>query len=159
VQQTQTGSTDRNSEASDLRGIRLELERRLRDIFRYASMLGVKGVEMEKWTDIAEHFEPSQDIENTSVLAPKKRPPNPSRFRFEQVNEVTWKLTNGEMTNVPASHGQWAGYRTTRAIAWVIQVEGRWLARCEDQTSNPKPPTRPRPQPWQWPRVLAATTW
>ena len=61
---------------------------------------------MENWTDIAEgHFEPSQDVEITSVLAPKKRPPNPSRFTFEKVNEATWKLTNGEMTNVPASHG------------------------------------------------------
>ena len=70
---------------------------------------------MENWTDIAEgHFEPSQDIEITSVLAPKKRPPNPSRFTFEKVNEVTWKLTNGEMTNVPASHGQWGGYRVTK---------------------------------------------
>ena len=93
-----------------------------------------------KWTDIAEgHFEPSQDIENTSVLAPKKRPPNPSRFSFEKVNEVTWKLTNGEMTNVPACHGFWGGYRTSKAIAWVIQVEGKWLARCKDQTSNPMP--------------------
>ena len=70
---------------------------------------------MEKWTDIAEgHFEASQDVEIASVLAAKKRPPNPPRFTFEKVNEVTWKLTNGEMTNVPASHGQWGGYRTPR---------------------------------------------
>ena len=91
-----------------------------------------------KWTDIAEgQFEPSQAIEKPSILAPKKRPPNPSRFRFEKVNEVTWKLTNGEMTSVPACHGFWGGYRTSKAIAWVIQVEGKWLARCKDQTSNP----------------------
>ena len=65
---------------------------------------------MENWTDTAEgHFEASQDIEIASVLAAKKRPPNPSRFTFEKVNEATWKLTNGEMTNVPASHGQWGG--------------------------------------------------
>ena len=94
---------------------------------------------MENWTDTAEgHFEPSQDIEIASVLAVKKRPPNPSRFRFEKVNEATWKLTNGEMTNVPASHGQWGGYRTSKAIAWVIHVApNAWLARCGDQTSNP----------------------
>jgi hypothetical protein len=30
--------------------------------------------------------------------------------------EITWKLTIGEMTNVPASHGQWGGYRTSKAI-------------------------------------------
>ena len=94
---------------------------------------------MENWTDTAEgHFEASQDIEIASVLAAKKRPPNPSRFTFEKVNEVTWKLTNGEMTNVPASHGQWGGYRTSKAIAWVINVApNAWLARCGDQTSNP----------------------
>ena len=87
---------------------------------------------MENWTDTAEgHFEPLQRIEITSVLAPKKRPPNPCRFKFEKVNEATWKLTNGEVTNVPASHGQWGGYRTTRAIAWVINLApNAWLARC-----------------------------
>ena len=91
--------------------------------------------------DIAEgHFEASQDIEITSVLAPKKRPPNPSRFKFEKVNEVTWKLTNGEMTNVPAQIGFWGGYRVTEAIAWVINVApNAWLARRGDQTSNAFP--------------------
>ena len=30
------------------------------------------------------------------------------------------------------------GYRTTKAIAWVINVApNAWLARCGDQTSNP----------------------
>jgi hypothetical protein len=32
---------------------------------------------------------------------------------FEQINEITWKLTNGQMTEVPACHGFWRGYRTT----------------------------------------------
>ena len=96
---------------------------------------------MENWTDIAEgHFEPSQDVEIANVLAPKQRPPNPSRFKFERVNEVTWKLTNGEMTNVPASHGQWGGYRTSKTVAWVIDVgadKPAWIARFKDQTTNP----------------------
>jgi hypothetical protein len=61
-----------------------------------------------------------------------------SGFKFEQVNEVTWKLTNGEITNVPASHGQWGGYRTTKALAWVICViSGKWLARYRDMVSGP----------------------
>ena len=38
-----------------------------------------------------------------------------SKLRFERMNEVTFKLTDGEVTNVPASHGQWGGYRTTKA--------------------------------------------
>src|SRR5262249_4262178 len=75
----------------------------------------------------------SQDIEKPGLLGAKKRPPNPSRFRFEQVNEVTWKLTNGEITETPASHGQWGSYRTTKAIGWVIWVAPRkWLARYSD---------------------------
>ena len=42
------------------------------------------------------------------------------------------------MTNVPASHGQWGGYRTSKAIAWVLNVApNAWLARCCDQNSNP----------------------
>jgi hypothetical protein len=61
-------------------------------------------------------------------------------LRFERVNEVTFKVTDGEQTNVPASHGQWAGYRCTKAIAWVICVApGRWLARLGDQACGPSP--------------------
>src|SRR5262249_18164821 len=57
---------------------------------------------------------------------------------FERVNEVTFKLTDGELTNVPASHGQWGGYRTTKAVAWVINIAPRqWLARCRDEASGP----------------------
>ena len=92
-----------------------------------------------KWTDTpAADFSASQAIENSAVLEAKKRPPNPSRFKFERVNEVTWKLTNGEQTNVPASHGQWGGYRTTKALAWVICiVSGKWLARCSEMVCGP----------------------
>ena len=80
----------------------------------------------------------SQIPEKSGVLEASSRPPNPSRFRFEQVNEVTWKLTNGELTNVPASHGQWGGYRTTKALAWVICVgPSKWLARYGDMLCGP----------------------
>jgi hypothetical protein len=64
------------------------------------------------------------------------------KLDFEQVNEITWKLTNGEMTNVPACHGFWGGYRTTKAIAWVIDVgvaKSAWLARYKDQCCGPMP--------------------
>ncbi len=62
------------------------------------------------------------------------------KLQFERVNEVTWKLTNGEMTNVPACHGFWGGYRTPKAIAWVIDVgvnKPAWLARYKDQCCDP----------------------
>ena len=54
------------------------------------------------------------------------------------MNEATFKLTDGESTNVPASHGQWGGYRTTKAVAWVINIApGQWLARCSNEASGP----------------------
>src|SRR5262249_1588864 len=53
-------------------------------------------------------------------------------------NEVTFKVTDGEMSPVPASHGQWGGYNTTRALAWVIRVApNAWLARCGNQACGP----------------------
>ena len=62
------------------------------------------------------------------------------KLAFERVNEVTWKLTDGTMTNVPASHGQWGGYRVTKPVAWVIDVgphKPAWIARHKDQCTNP----------------------
>jgi hypothetical protein len=61
-----------------------------------------------------------------------------TKLHFERMNEVTFKLTDGEVTNVPASHGQWGGYRTTKAVASVINIApGQWLARCRDEASGP----------------------
>jgi hypothetical protein len=38
------------------------------------------------------------------------------------------------------SHGQWGGYRTTKAVAWVISIApGQWLTRCRDEASGPSP--------------------
>jgi hypothetical protein len=57
---------------------------------------------------------------------------------FERVNAVTWKLTNGEQTNVPTCYGHWPGYRTSKAVASVIElVPGQWLARYRDQNCGP----------------------
>jgi hypothetical protein len=65
----------------------------------------------------------------------KKQP-----LRFEKVNDVTWKLTDGEMTNVPASLGQWRGYRVTKATAWMMGVGGgAWVGRCGELASEPLP--------------------
>jgi hypothetical protein len=83
-------------------------------------------------------FDPPQVVETVEVKTPKNRPPNPSRFKFEKVNEVALKLTNGETILTPTSHGQWAGYRTTKAVAWVINVhQGQWLARDCNMVCGP----------------------
>jgi hypothetical protein len=67
------------------------------------------------------------------ILSPKSSP-----LHCERVNDSTFKITNGELTNVPASHGQWPGYRTTKAMAWIIKLEAEaWLARCGNQVCGP----------------------
>jgi hypothetical protein len=76
-------------------------------------------------SDLPREFEPENLSQKTNL-------------RFERVNEVTFKLTDGEATNVPASHGQWGGYRTAKAVAWVIKIGPEsWLARCRDEGSGP----------------------
>ena len=43
------------------------------------------------------------------------------------------------MTNVPARLGHWGGYRTSKAIGWVIDVgteKPAWIARNKDSTTN-----------------------
>ena len=78
-----------------------------------------------------------QDID----LLEKFKPENLSRktsLKCEKVNEVTFKITNEELTNVPTSYGQWGGYRTTKALAWIIGVgPNSWLARCENRACGP----------------------
>ena len=77
-------------------------------------------------------------------VTPEFRPENPSLrtdlpLKCEKVNEVTFKITNGELTNVRASHGQWGGYRTTKALAWILKLgPDAWVARCGDRICNPK---------------------
>jgi len=49
-------------------------------------------------------------------------------------------VTDGTETNVPASYGQWPGYRTTKASAWVIKIGADvWLARCGKRAGCPGP--------------------
>src|SRR5215470_5046345 len=79
----------------------------------------------------------SQDANFSSEFKPEN-PSQKTNLRFERVSEATFKLTDGESTNVPASHGQWGGYRTTKAFAWVINIApGQWLARCRNEASGP----------------------
>src|SRR6516165_5672339 len=90
--------------------------------YRTSRVTGKVGSQV---TDLAGEFEPKN-------LSQK------SHLHFERVNEVTFKLTDGECTHVPASHGQWGGYRTTKAVAWVISiVPGQWLARYRNEASGP----------------------
>jgi hypothetical protein len=75
-----------------------------------------------------------------SDLSDKSRPENlsPKNLSFERVNEVTFEVTGDEQISVPTSHGWWGGYRTAKALAWVIHVDpGAWLARCRNRACGP----------------------
>jgi len=79
----------------------------------------------------------SQDPELLGEFKPENLSQK-TNLHFERVNEVAFKLTDGEVTNVPTSHGQWGGYRTTKAVAWVIKIgPDAWLARCGDRSCGP----------------------
>jgi hypothetical protein len=61
-------------------------------------------------------------------------------LRCERVNDITFKITDGEMSRVPAKLGWWGGYNTPRALAWVSNVginSASWIARCDDRVSGP----------------------
>ena len=77
----------------------------------------------------------------TETAKPKNIPTSAYKhLGLEQVNPSTWKVINpkGGKTEVPASHGYWAGYRTTKALAWVIDLGyGQWMARCGNEVCNP----------------------
>jgi hypothetical protein len=76
--------------------------------------------------------------EFASEFKPENLFPKTSPLRCERVNDSTFKITDGELTNVPASHGQWSGYRTTKGLAWIIKLgSGAWLARGGDQVCGP----------------------
>jgi predicted Zn-dependent protease len=68
--------------------------------------------------EASEHF---QAAENSTKFRYKSG--ISGKLTLERVNEITWKLTNGELINVPTSHGQWAGYRVSKAGAWVMTLE------------------------------------
>lgn len=82
-----------------------------------------------------------QAIETANGFTPENLSPK-GNLRFERVNEATFKITDGEMTRVPPSHGQWSGYNTTRGLAWIIDVgiaSPAWLVRYGNEARGPLP--------------------
>ena len=92
---------------------------------RYRTRRVTRKIALERF-EIPNEFEPQN-------LSPKSLP-----HRCERINDCTFKITNGELSNTSASHGQWGGYRTTKALAWIIKLESdAWVARCGNQICNP----------------------
>ena len=78
-----------------------------------------------------------------SNISGLQRPKNALENRsvaWTRVNEVTWKLTDGEVWRTPASFGQWGGYNTERPVAWVMDIgdpKPLWYARVGDKSWGP----------------------
>lgn len=82
-------------------------------------------------------------------------------LRCERVNDITFKITDGKMSRVPALKGWWGGYDTPRALAWVINVginSAAWLARCNDEVSGPLSFTEARETAHVFPLGRASTS-
>jgi len=80
----------------------------------------------------------SESLENQGLHEPEieisAKAPD---LRFEEVNEVTWKLTDGKGIN--AWKGDRSGsYRTTRAVGWLMGIgNGQWVVRYRNKASRP----------------------
>jgi hypothetical protein len=58
------------------------------------------------------------------------------QFTLEEINEVTWKVTDGRGTL--AWDGYRSSYRTTRAVGWLMGVGGgMWICRYRNKASQP----------------------
>src|SRR5262249_28659934 len=90
----------------------------------------------------------SQGPDLEGKIAPESR--SQKRPRLERVNACTFKVTDGTVSRTPSSHGQWAGYNATLAVAWIIdagnlpaeagrRTQAAWLARCGGQVCGPSP--------------------
>jgi hypothetical protein len=81
------------------------------------------------------------EVVGTEMARPKPVPASAYKhLALEKVNSCTWKVVNpkANKTDMPASPGKWGGYRTTKALAWVMDVGyGKWMARCVNEVCNP----------------------
>jgi len=80
----------------------------------------------------------SEVIQDAGEFEPESLYLKTSSLHCERVNNSTFKITDGELINVPASRGQWAGYRTTKALVWVVKLgPDLWIARRGREICNP----------------------
>jgi hypothetical protein len=80
--------------------------------------------------------------QNQELAVPQKSISGNRPLRWDRINAVTWKLTDGEIARVSAeAAGTRTGFNVSRAVAWVIDVgwvAGRvvWFARVHDERGD-----------------------
>ena len=104
--------------------------------------------EFQPTLDKLDYRRPVIDLVGTDLLADvvatesERLKPVPAsaykHLKLELVNTGTWKVVDPKIkTDVPAKLGHWGGYRTTKALAWVIDLGyGKWIARRLNLTSG-----------------------
>ena len=102
----------------------------------------MRASEAERGTGTGEALSNFQATDLTREFRYKSGISGNRPLRCERVNDFTFKISDGEMSRVPAKLGWWGGYNTPRALAWVINVginSAAWIARCDDKVSGPFP--------------------
>ena len=81
----------------------------------------------------------SEPLGNQGLQEPKTDlATRPRKLSFEQINEVTVKVTDGRGTNAWTGRKTGESYRTTRAVAWIMAVGNeRWVVRYRNKASRP----------------------
>jgi hypothetical protein len=77
----------------------------------------VRALETETAADTGQALGDFQGTDLTSQFRYKSGISGKQPLRCERVNEITFKITDGEMSRVPAKKGWWPGYNTPRASA------------------------------------------
>ena len=100
------------------------------------------------------HFVTKSPCENNGLQRQKTDLQKASLFWIE-VNDVTWKLTDGEISRTPASFGQWGGYNTERGSGVgdqcrlalrkgkLVRAPRRQLIRADQSLDRKASSTRP----------------
>ena len=82
---------------------------------------------------------PPATPQKSTVPERQKRAPTPRFYQFDRTNAVTIKMTDGEKFISEGSLGR-DNYKTTRAIGWLMEIDGGgWVACVGDRRNKPLP--------------------
>jgi hypothetical protein len=70
---------------------------------------------------------PPATPQKSVVPGRQKRQPTPRFYQFEQLNEVTIKMTDGSVCIVQGAIGA-DNYKSTRALGYLMEIGGAWVA-------------------------------
>ena len=97
------------------------------------------GQNWSEWPEVPEGVKtPPATPQKSRVSGGQKRALTPRYYQFEKQNEVTIKMTDGDMVIVEGSFGA-DNYKVTRALGYLMKVGDKWVAAVGKQRSKPLP--------------------